>query len=82
MKEKVAVKECIENLVDERDAAIKTVHYLRNQVVDLQSRNRRLYCEINDNIDTVYKFWRNRLVEGDTRSGMCVKLAVQRNLSS
>ena len=80
--EKVAVKKCIENLVDERDAAIKTVRYLRNQVEDLQSRNRKLYCEMNDKIDTVRNFWRNRLVEGDTRSGTCVKLAVQRNLSS
>ena len=80
--EKVAVRECIKNLVDDRDTAIKTVRYLRNQVDDLQSRNRKLYCEMNDKIDTVHNFWRNRLVEGDKRSGMCVKLAVQKNLSS
>ena len=80
--QKVAVRECIENLVDERDTAIKTVRYLRNQVDNLQSRNRKIYCEMNDKIDTVRNFWRNRLVEGDTRSGMCVKLAIQRSLSS
>ena len=79
--EKVAVEECIKNLVGERDAAMKTVRYLRNQVEDLQSRNRKIYCEMNDKIDTVRNFWRNRLVEGDTRSGMCVKLAIQRNVS-
>ena len=80
--EKLAVKECLENLVDERDTAIKTVRLLRSKVEDLQSKNRKLYCEMNDKIDTVRNFWRNRLVEGDTRSGMCVKLAVQRNLSN
>ena len=49
--------------------------YLRkNQVNDLQSRNRKLYCEMNDKIDTVRNFWRNSLVEGDTRSAICVKL--------
>ena len=33
---------------------------------------------MNKKIDTVRKFWRNRLVEGDTRSGLGVKLAVQK----
>ena len=65
----------------ERDMAITTIRFLRNQVEDLQSRNRQLYCEMHDKIETVHNFWKNHLVEGDTRSGMCVKLAVQKSLS-
>ena len=71
----------VERLVDERDTAVKTICLLRNKVEDLQSRNRKLYCEMNDKIDTIRNFWQNRLVEGDTRSGMFVKLAVQKNSS-
>ena len=44
-------------------------------------QKQKLYCEMNDKIDTIRNFWRNRLVEGDTRSGLCVKLAVRKNLS-
>ena len=78
--EQIPVKVYVEKLVNERDTAVKTIRSLRNKVEDLQSKNRKLYCEMNDKIDTIRNFWRNRLVEGDTRSGMCVKLAVRKNL--
>lgn len=34
---------------------------------------------MSNQIDTVRKLWRNHLVEGDVRSGLCVKLAIQKN---
>ena len=79
--EQVPVNVYVERLVDERDTAVRTIRLLRNKVEDLQSRNRKLYCEMNDKIDTIRNFWRNHLVEGETRSGMFVKLAVQKNSS-
>lgn len=78
--EQMPVKVYVERLVNERDTAVKTIRSLRNKVEDLQSKNRKLYCEMNDKIDIIRNFWRNRLVEGDSRSGMCVKLAVRKNL--
>ena len=76
----VQVQQYIKEVVDERDAAFHTVRLLRNKVEELHSEKRKLYYEMNNKIDTVRKFWRNRLVEGDTRSGLCVKLAVQKKV--
>ena len=76
----VQVQQYIKEVVDERDAAFHTVRLLRNKVEELHSEKRKVYYEMNNKIDTVHKFWRNRLVEGDTRLGLCVKLAVQKKV--
>jgi len=78
VKDKVQVQQYVKEEQD-RDAAFQTIRMLRNKVEELHGDKRKLYYEMNNKIDTVRKFWRNRLVEGDTRSGLCVKLAVQKN---
>ena len=67
----------VKRISGERDAALDTVRLLRNKVENLHGKNRELYYEMNKKIETVRDFWRNQLVEGGSRSGLCVKLAVQ-----
>lgn len=45
------------------------IRVLRNKVEELHGEKRKLYFEMNSKINTVRKFWRNHLVESDTRSG-------------
>lgn len=84
IKDPVQAERYVKQVEEDRDAAFQTVRLLRNKVEELHSEKRKLYFEMNNKIDTIRKFWRNHLVEGDTRSGLCVKLAVQKvsNLSN
>ena len=72
VKDMVEVEHYIKEVEHERDAAFQTVKILRNKVEQLHSDKRKLHYDMNNKIDTVRTFWRNRLVEGDTRSGLFV----------
>ena len=76
--EKMSAKQYIETLREERHAAIRSARLYRSQVDELRRKNRKLYCEMHDKIDTIRNFWRNNIAEGSSRAGMCVKLAMQK----
>ena len=75
--ENLTAKQYIANLIKERDEAILSAQMCRNKVDELRSANRRIYCNMHDRIDTIRNFWRNNIAEGNSRAGMCVKLAIQ-----
>ena len=52
----LAAKQYIANLIKERDKAIMSVQICRNNVDQLRSTNRRLYCNMHDRIDTIQNF--------------------------
>ena len=76
---KVSVEDYISQIAKERDTAIQNAQMYRNQVDELMSKNRKLFCSMNDRIDAVNKFWRNNIAEGATRGGLCVRTAIQQN---
>ena len=75
--ENVTAKHYLTSLIKERDEAIMSAQMCRNKVDELRAANRRLYCNMHDKIDTIRNFWRNNIVEGNSRAGMCIKLALQ-----
>ena len=78
----ISASKFIHRIVEERDDAVKLTMHYRNLVEDLQSKNRKLYCTMNDSIDTVRNFWRNNILESGTRGGLCVKKALENNAVS
>ena len=66
----------IKQMVEERNNAVKlTLHY-RDLVEDLQSKNRKLHCTMNDRADTIRRFWRNSILESGSRGGLCMMKAL------
>ena len=76
--EKMAAKQYIESLREERQAAIRSARLYRSQIDELRKKNRKLHREMHDKIDTIRDFWRNNIAEGSSRAGLCVKLAIQK----
>ena len=72
--------ENIGQLIKERDDALFSARMYRNRVDQLRSTNRKLYCDMHDRIDTIRNFYRNDIVEGNSRAAMCVKLAFQNKI--
>ena len=75
---KISAKHYIGCLVTERNEAVLSAQLFRNQVDQLRSKNRKLYCEMHDRIDTIRNFWRNNIAEGSSRAGMYLKMALQK----
>ena len=75
---KLSAKHYIGCLVTERNEAVLSAQLFRNQVDQLQSKNRKLYCEMHDRIDTIRNFWRNNIAEGSSRAGIYLKMALQK----
>lgn len=80
--EKMAAKQYIEYLHEEQKAAISSARLYRSQIDELRKKNRKLYCEMHDKVDTIRNFWRNNIAEGSSRGGMCVKLAKQKTIKT
>jgi len=78
---KMSAKHYVSRLITERNEAVLSAQLFRNQVDQLRSKNRKLYCEMHDRIDTIRDFWRNNIVEGNSRAGLCLKMAVQKSKS-
>lgn len=72
--------ENISQLIKECDDALFSARMYRNRVDQLRSMNRKLYCDMHDRIDTICNFYRNDIVEGNSRAAMCIKLAFQKKI--
>lgn len=77
----MSAKHYIGHLIAERNDAVLSAQLFRNQVDQLRNKNRKLYCEMHDRIDTIRNFWRNNIAEGSSRAGLCVKMAVMNQKS-
>ena len=51
--EKMAAKQYIEYLREEQEAAISSARLYRSQIDELRKKNRKLYCEMHDKVDTI-----------------------------
>ena len=67
----IAAQQYISQLAKERDKALEITRSYRNHVDELQAKNRRLHCEMNDQVDVIRNFRRNNIAEGSTRAGRC-----------
>ena len=48
----------------------------RNQVDEERSKSRQMCAKLNDRVDVVRNFWRNKIAEGSTHAGRCVQQAI------
>ena len=71
----IAAQQYISQIAKERDKALEMARSYRNHVDELQAKNRRLHCEMNDRVDVIRNFWRNNIAEGSTRAGRSVQRA-------
>lgn len=72
---KVLLESCstVHSSTKERDDASTMAHSYRNHVHELQAKNRRLHCEMNDRVDVIRNFWHNKIAEGSSRARCCVQ---------
>ena len=81
-KSKVLVMKCKEQIRrarHERDKALSLARQYRNLVEQSQFDKRVLKSNLEDQIETVRDFWRNKIIEGDSRAGRMVRAALIRN---
>ena len=72
----VAVKKYISKLVEDHDVAMATAQSYRNRMEVLEVENQKLTCEMHSRVQRIRTFWRNKVAEGCTRAGKCVKKAL------
>ena len=69
----VQCKEQIRRARHERDKAISLARQYRNLAEQSQLYKRVLKSNMEDQIETVRDFWRNKIIEGDSREGRMVR---------
>lgn len=62
----------------ERNKALNLAQHYRNLAEESQSEKRILKSELEGQIEVVRNFWRNKIVEGGTRSGKILRAALIR----
>lgn len=58
--------------------ALEQVRYYRNLAEKLRKEKRNTVLVLNDKIELVRDFWRNKILEGSTRAGKMVQRALNR----
>lgn len=77
----VIAKQCKEQLRRaryERNKALSLAQHYRNVAEEKQSEKRALKSELEQQIEVVRDFWRNKVVEGSSRSGRILRAALIR----
>ena len=62
----------------ERDQALLIARQYRNVAEATRAEKRELQCELEKKIEVVRDFWRNKVVEGGSRSGLILRAALLR----
>ena len=63
----------------ERDDALRLVKFYRDRVEDLVKQKRDLRYSLESQVDRVRTFWRNHIIEGESRAGKMVRASLFRN---
>ena len=63
----------------ERDYALITARQWRDKAESAQAEKRKLKNEMEKTVEVVRDFWRNKVVEGESRSGKILRAALIRN---
>ena len=77
--------QCMEHVKtarDERDRALRLAKHYRNMAEETHREKRDLQHRLETQIELVRNFWRNQLVEGDSRSGRMLRAALIKKWSS
>ena len=78
----VKCKDKVHTARHERDQALFLARHYRNIAEEKQSEKRILKSNLEGQIEIVRNFWRNKIVEGDTRSGRILRAALIRKYIS
>lgn len=76
--DRVSAEQSIILLQEERNEALRTAQYYRSVAEECKRKNRELQTNISRTVETVRDFWRNKIMEGQTRSGRIVLKAISR----
>ncbi len=66
-------KQIVQKAREERDQALKLAQQFRNIPEQSFSEKRCLQYELESKVETVRDFWRNKIVEGGSRSGSILR---------
>ena len=69
--------EKIKQVVKERDDALTQAKVYRDLAEHLKTEKRELHHRMSQRCETIRSFWRGKLFEGGSRSGLLVKKAIQ-----
>lgn len=72
----LTVKNYVSKLVEDRDVAMATAQSYRDRMEVLEIENQKLICEMHDRVQRIRTFWWNKVAEGGTRAGKCIKKAL------
>ena len=71
-------KQIVQKAREERDQALKLAQQFRNIAEQSFSEKRCLQYELESKVETVRDFWRNKIVEGGSRSGSILRASLLR----
>lgn len=69
-------KQELESARHERDNALLLARQYRDMVEQSQEEKRKLKTELEKKVEVVRNFWRNKVVEGGSRSGQILRAAL------
>ena len=62
----------------ESNQALSLAQHYRNVAEERQSEKRNLKSELEQQVEVVRDFWRNKVIEGSSRSGRILRAALSR----
>ena len=72
-------KQLLESARKERDKALSLARVYRDMAENSQTQKRILKANLEKKVEIVRDFWRNKVVEGSTRSGRMLRAALLKN---
>ena len=72
-------KELLEDARRERNNAIMLAMGYRDMAEQCQTEKRKLKYKLEEKVKVLRNFWRNRVLEGSSRSGLILREALSRN---
>jgi len=63
----------------ERNGALQVAQIYRDLAENIQKEKRKVQEELESRMETVHNFWRNQVVEGQSRAGQKLRAALFKN---
>ena len=74
--ERREVQSFVHEIERQRDGAVRSAQLCRDIAEKLKTENRTLKEDMIQKVETQRDFWRNKILEGQSRSGRMVKMAL------
>ena len=78
MLHRIHCRQQVQSAREERDRALSLAQQYRNLAEASQLETKTLKNELERKVETVRDFWRNKIVEGNSRSGNMLRAALIR----